>query len=134
MLSAVFDKPLIHSSQDLQKHTNGQGRESKPETHGDVAAHGFWQWGTMAIFDIWITDPDRPSVRNQNSTKLLKQHEKWKRDKYLVDCLARRRHFTLLMFSVDGLQGAEANAAAKWVASLLSKKWHRAYSEVCGFV
>jgi hypothetical protein len=35
---------------------------------------------------------------------------------------------------VDGLRGAEASAASKKLASRLSAKWKRTYSEVCGFV
>jgi hypothetical protein len=38
------------------------------------------------------------------------------------------------VFSVDGLRGAEASAESKKLASRLSAKWKRAYSEVCGFV
>jgi hypothetical protein len=37
-------------------------------------------------------------------------------------------------FSVDVLRGTEASAATKKLASRLSAKWKRTYSEVCGFV
>jgi hypothetical protein len=47
--------------------------------------------------------------------------------------LARRRHFTPLVFSVDGMMGVEAKAASKRLAARLSFKWKRQYSEVCGF-
>jgi hypothetical protein len=65
---------------------------------------------------------------------VLAKHEKEKKDKYVEHCLARRRHFTPLVFSVDGLRGAEAEAATKRLASRLAAKWKRTYSEVCGFV
>ena len=44
------------------------------------------------------------------------------------------RHFTPLVYSVDGLEGREAIAARKRLASRLAAKWNRQYSEVCGFV
>jgi hypothetical protein len=88
----------------------------------------------MAIFDIRVTDTDAPSYRGQDPHKILKKHEREKRTKYLAPCLARRRHFTPLVFSVDGLRGPEVQAASKRLASRLSTKWKRTYSEVCGFV
>ena len=57
-----------------------------------------------------------------------------KKEKYNELCLARRRHFTPLVFSVDGLQGEETKAACCKLSRLLASKWKRDYSEVCGFV
>jgi hypothetical protein len=134
--SAVSDEPLIHSSRDNQISANRNGPEVaiQPETRGDVAAHGFWRRGTTAIFDVRITDTDAPSYRNRDPTKILQGHEKEKKAKYLEACLARRRTFTPLVFSVDGMRGQEASAASKRLACLLSSKWNRTYSEVCHFV
>ena len=110
---------------------DGEGTEAKPESRGDVTAHGFWKCGTTMIFDVRITDTDAPTNRQWDPAKVLKRQEKEKKDKYLADCLARRLHFTPLVFSVDGWRRGEADAAAKWLASLL---WKRSFSEVCGFV
>ena len=132
--SAVSDEPLIHRGRDGNGRDNADGAEEPPELRGDVAVHGFWRRGTTAIFDIRVTDTDAPSNRNQDPHKVLARHEKEKKDKYVEPCLARRRTFTPLVFSVDGLRGAEASAASKKLASRLSAKWKRAYSEVCGFV
>jgi hypothetical protein len=130
--SAVSDEPLILTGRD---DTGGTGPVAiTPDLRGDVAAHGFWKRGTMAIFDIRVTDTDAPSYRGQDPHKILKKHEREKRTKYLAPCLARRRHFTPLVFSVDGLRGPEVQAASKRLASRLSTKWKRTYSEVCGFV
>lgn len=104
------------------------------EDRGDVGVHGFWKRGATTIFDIRITDTDAPTYRGMDPTKVLARHEKEKKDKYLEACLERRRHFTPLVFSVDGLAGEEAKAAAKRAASHLSRKWKRAYSELCGYV
>ena len=43
-------------------------------------------------------------------------------------------HFTTLVFSVDGLEGPEAQAACKRLASRLAAKWNWNYAQVCGFV
>jgi hypothetical protein len=131
--SAVSDEPFIFSGRDCTE-AQGPAAELPPDLRGDVAAHGFWKRGTTAIFDIRVTDTDAPSARGLDPAKILKRHEKEKRDKYLEPCLARRRHFTPLVFSVDGLRGTEAQAASKRLASRLSTKWKRTYSEVCGFV
>jgi hypothetical protein len=66
--------------------------------------------------------------------KVLRRHEKEKKTKHLAACVARCRHFTPIVFSVDGLQGPEATAASKCLASKLSKKWGRSHSEVVGCV
>jgi hypothetical protein len=131
--SAVSDKPLILTGRVGNGHQE-PGTEPPPDLRGDVAAHGFWRRGTTAIFDVRVTDMDAPSNHGQDPGKILKKHEKEKRSKYLALCLARRRHFTPLVFSVDGLRGIEAQAASKRLASCLSVKWKRTYSEVCGFV
>ncbi len=132
--SAVSDEPLIHSSRGGNGRAAAQGAEAPPDIRGDVAVHGFWRRGATAIFDVRVTDTDAPYHRGQDPHKILAKHEKEKKEKYVDACLARRRTFTPLVFSVDGLRGTEASAATKKLASRLSAKWMRAYSEVCGFV
>ena len=129
--SAVNDEPLIHTGRDSGgAQTPGDDRELR----GDISAHGFWKRGSTAIFDVRVTDVDNPSQRTQDPGKVIKRHEKEKKSKYLDLCLARRRSFTPLVFSVDGLRGTEADAASKRISMLLSKKWKKQYSEVCGYV
>jgi hypothetical protein len=131
--STVSDEPLILPSQNVP--VPGTNRtEPSPDIRGDLAVHGFWTSGQTAIFDVRITDTDQPSNRNTDPTKVLLRHEKEKKDKYGAHCIARRRTFTPLVFSVDGLLGKEAKAASKRLASSLAGKWKRSYSEICGFV
>jgi hypothetical protein len=131
--STVTDEPLIQPSRDMQ--VSGTNRtEPSPELRGDIAVHGFWNSSQTAIFDVRITDTDQPSHRNTDPTKVLLRQEKEKKDKYGALCIARRRTFTPLVFSVDGLLGKEATAASKRLASTLAAKWKRSYSEICGFV
>jgi hypothetical protein len=88
----------------------------------------------MTVFDVRITDTDCATYCKVDPIKVLRQHEV-KKKKYNELCLAHRRTFTLLMFSMDGLHGPEATAATnKRLASLLAKKWNRAYSELVGYV
>jgi hypothetical protein len=131
--STVSDEPLIRTSQDVQA-AGANRTEPTPELRGDIAVHGFWTRGTTAIFDVRVTDTDAPSHRNTPPEKVLQRHEKEKKAKYGALCIARRRTFTPLVFSVDGMQGVEATAASRRLASSLASKWKRSYSEVCGFV
>jgi hypothetical protein len=131
--AAVTDEPLIHTSRDVRQ-AGANGTAPQPELRGDVSAHGFWRRGTTAIFDIRVTDTEVASNRGMDPKKVLKRHETEKKKKYNELCQARHRHFTPLVFSVDGLQGTECLAASKRLASLLAAKWKRSYSEVCGYV
>ena len=132
--SYVTDEPLIHSSQDRERPVDNAAEKVDPELRGDVGVHGFWKRGQTTIFDIRVTDTNASSNRGLDPKKVLKRHEKEKKGKYLAGCLARRRSFTPLVFSVDGLHGAEAKAAGKRLAASLSARWNRPYSEVCGYV
>ena len=66
--------------------------------------------------------------------KVLEKHEKAKKAKYVAACVERRRQFTPLVFSVDGLRGVEAEAASKKLAGHLAIKWQSPYSVTCGYV
>ena len=128
--SSVTDEPSIPRVQ-----RDGADILANTETlRGDVSAHGFWSRGTTAIFDIRVTDTDASSYRNSDPVKVLKKQERDKKDKYGDACTEAHMHFTPLVFSVDGLEGSEAQAARKRLASRLAAKWNRNYSQVCGFV
>jgi hypothetical protein len=127
------DEPLIHASQDVR--AAGQNTtQILPELRGDIAVNDFWRKGTQTIFDVRVTDTDAQSQRNIPPDRVLLRHEKDKKNKYNQACQERRKHFTPLVFSVDGLFGTEAKAASQRLASLLSEKWNRPYSVVCCFV
>jgi hypothetical protein len=130
---AMTGKPLIRTSRDVQQ-AGADGTVPHQELRGDIAAHGFWRRGMTTIFDVRVTDTDAPLYRGTDPQKVLHRHEKEKKDKYNALCVARCRHFTPLVFSVDDLQGTEATAASKRLASRLAAKWHQAYSEVVGYV
>ena len=132
--SAVTDEPRIPNYQPAQAAGAPHGNNAPQELRGDVAVHGFWRRGTTAIFDIRVTDTDAASYRRKDPAKVLGDQEKAKKVKYGEACREAHRHFTPLVFSVDGMEGTEAKAARKRLASCLAAKWGRNYSQVCGLV
>ena len=86
------------------------------------------------MFDIRIVNLDAGSYLRMTPEKALAKAEKENKDLYLQACLERRRNFTPMVYSADGIPGAEALAVQKRLAALLSYKLKREYSEMCGFV
>jgi hypothetical protein len=120
----VTRKPQIYSSVSHQQRLEASsdahsGEEDDPTAstdqtpptgeRGDASAHGFWQRGRTAIFDVRITDTQSCSYRNKDYQKVLEQQEKEKKHQYL--CLEMRKDFTPLVYSVDGITGREAKNA-----------------------
>jgi hypothetical protein len=81
-----------------------------------------------------ITDTDARSYRKQEFAKVLEQHEKEKKDKYLQNCLEMRKDFTPMVYSVDGIAGREARNAEKRLATHLAGKWNREYFQMVYYV
>ena len=104
------------------------------ELRADVSAHGFWKQGTTAMFDIRIVNLDAGSYLRMTPEKAIAKEEKEKEDLYLQACLERRRTFTPMVYSADGIPRAEDLATQKRLAALLRYKLKREYSEMCGFV
>ena len=104
------------------------------ELRAEVSAHGFWKRGTIAMFDIRIVNLNAGSYLRMTPEKALAKADKEKKDLYLQACLERRRNFTPMVYSADGIPRAEALAAQKRLAALLSYKLKREYTEMCGFV
>ena len=65
---------------------------------------------------------------------MLLRHEKEKKDKYRQACLERRKDFTPLVYSVEGIPGRDAKGAEKRLASILAQKWNRPYSQMVHYV
>ena len=120
-----------HSGQNAgRKKCNCLGWESR----GDVSVHGFWTRQRNAIFDIRITNTDSKSYGNCSSENILERHAREKKADYEEACLEKRRDFSPLVYSVDGMPCKEARAAEKRMATMLAKKWHRPYPEMCCYV
>jgi hypothetical protein len=86
------------------------------------------------VVDVRVTDTDAKSYQSKTPAKVLEQHERAKKKKYLQPCLERRKHFTPFVVSADGLKGKEAKTMLKRISALLAKKWDKPYSVVCGYV
>ena len=86
------------------------------------------------MFDIIIVNLDAGSYLRMTPEKALAKAEKEKKDLYLQACLERRRTFTPMVYSADGIPEAAALAAHNRLAALLSYKLKREYSEICGLV
>jgi hypothetical protein len=104
------------------------------EERGDASCHGFWERGRTCIFDIRITDTDARYYRKKDFGKVLLQHEKEKKDKYLRTCLEFRKDFTPMVYLVDGIAGCEAWNAEKSLATHLASRWNRGYSQMVYYV
>ena len=51
---------------------SAKGRTTVPgESWADVSVHGFWKWGTYAIFNMQIINLDAGSYLRQTSAKSL---------------------------------------------------------------
>ena len=66
--------------------------------------------------------------------KALAGAEKENKNLYIQICLDRIRTFTPMVYSADGISGAEVLATQKRSAALLSYNLKRKFSEMCGFV
>ena len=65
---------------------------------------------------------------------MLERAAKAKKAKYLQPCLDRRRNFTPLVYSVDGMACNEAMAFEKQIAYLLAEKWDQLYSDMLDYI
>ena len=74
------------------------------------------------MFDIRITNLNSGSYLRMTLEKALAEVEKKKKYLYLQACLERRRTFTPMVYSADGITGAEALAPQNRLAALLSYK------------
>ena len=72
------------------------------------------------MFDIRIVNLNASSYLHLTPEKALTKTEKKKKDFYLQDCLDCRRTFTPIVYSADGTPRAEALAAQKRLAALIS--------------
>ena len=136
MSTSVTDEPRIPNYQPANEAAGTQqGGGAPQELRGNVGVHGFWRRGRQAVFDIRVTDIDAASsYKNTAPEKVLRRQEEAKKRLYVVPCREAQKSFTPLVYSVDGMEGTEAKAARKKLASRLSAKWNQTYSQVCVLV
>ena len=140
--SAVSFEPLIHlcrsngspAANSSSSSSSSDSASSHSGERGDLLIRGLWSRGTDCILDVRVTDTDCKSYCRRDPMKVLASQEKEKKRKYLKPCLDQRRDFVPFVVSVDGLIAREAKATLQRLASLISEKWRRPYSVVCGYV
>ena len=86
------------------------------ESRADVNGHGFWKQGTTAMFDIRIVNLDAGSYLRITTEKALAKADKEKKNLYLQACLERRRTFTPVVYSADGIPGSGGISRAEEVS------------------
>ena len=90
--------------------------------------------GKDTIFDVRVTHLGSKTYVNRSSNKVLAAHEQEKKKQYLQACLDQQRFFVPLIVSTNGMLGEETKATVKQLAWLLSQKWDRPYSQICGLI
>jgi hypothetical protein len=81
-----------------------------------------------------ITDTNARSYQKKDFEKVLLQHKKEKKDKYLWTCLEMRKDFTPMVYLVDGVVGCKARNAKRRLATHLASKWKLGYSQMVYYV
>jgi hypothetical protein len=71
-----------------------------------------------------IMDTDARFYRKKEFEKVLEQHEKEKKDKYLWACLEMRKDFKPMVYLADGIVGRQARNAKGRLATHLASKWN----------
>ena len=79
------------------------------------------------MFDIRIFNLDAGSYLRMTPEKALAKAEKEKKDLYLLACLECRWDFIPMVYSAEGIPGAEDLDAQKILAALLSHKLKQEY-------
>eukprot|EP00956_Cyclotella_meneghiniana_P042116 scaffold248361_cov42-Cyclotella_meneghiniana.AAC.1 len=128
------DEEEVPTAEDERADPTHSPYVAENENRGDVAVEGFWKIGRQSIFDIRLTDTECRTTRNQDPEKVLNKCEKLKKAKHLAPCLERRRDFTPLVYSVDGMAGRETKQAERKLASRLAHKWNKEYSYMVAYV
>jgi hypothetical protein len=80
-------------------------------------------------------DLDCKLNRPKDPHKVLAQHKRTKKKKYLYTCTEQQRYyFTPFTISTDDVIGKEARALLRQLSALLADKWDQPYSVACGYV
>ena len=104
------------------------------DDRGDVMIRHFWERHRPCVFDTRIVDADAHSYRNKAPSSVLRQHEREKNRKYKKACLNRRRDFTPICYTADGMAGREARNAERRLGYKLAEEWTRQPSHMIFYV
>ena len=137
--SAARDEPPIHGRANENVKTSptkltNQNMDEEAATgedeRGDSLIRGLWTAGTDCILDARVTDTDAKSYCKRTRPKCWSRKKKRKTEISRRMPGGNRRHFTLFVFSVDGVLGLEAQTFAKGLAVKIAGKWQKPHSQV----
>ena len=132
-VNSIRNEPLTNPNSD-GNNNNQNAQTNNNNNRADIMMRGLWERGTDGLIDVQIVNTDSMAHQNRTSEAVLKTAERSKKKKHLAHCQQQRRHFTPFVVSTDGLLGDEANALVKRLATVLSQKWEKAYSRICGWL
>ena len=98
-----------------------------------VWIHGFWSRQQTAVFNVRVTDTDAKSYSNC-SDKILERHARDKKTDYNEACPKKRRDFTPLIYSINGMTSKGTRTVDKKMTYLVAKKWHRPHPKMVCYV
>jgi hypothetical protein len=115
------------------------------EERGDVLIRGLWAHGTDCIIDVRVTQTSTPIAISPKNLIRSWQHTKRRKGRSISSpaLIHTVSHFSPFVVSnvvsnvvsTDGcLFGKRAKTLLKRLSSVLSEKWGKSYSEVCGYV
>ena len=90
---------------------------------GDLQIRHLWQHQTNIIIDIRVTDTDAKIYISLPLNNVRETQEKENKKKYLLPCVAQRKHFTPFVVSVYCLLRREARMLLKQTTQHLATKW-----------
>ena len=79
----------------------------------------------MCVLNICVVDTDAASYDGIHPNKILSQHKRCKKGKYIEACLDKQHHFAPFVFSVYGVMWEDTKAENKQLGAALITKWDR---------
>lgn len=111
-----------------------EASNSLPALRGDLACRGVWEPQREALFDVRVVDTDAPSYGSRAVSAVLCRAEQEKMNKYISAAEDRHATFTPLVCSADGVLAPQMDVFVKVLGERLADKWHRAQSDVRGWL
>ncbi|KAL7463062.1 hypothetical protein ACHAXS_003449, partial [Conticribra weissflogii] len=111
------------------EHIHSSTLTAEANARGDKGIIGFWQQQRLTVFDAQIINTNSLSYSSKDPQQILDHSESNKKIKYEEACHQRRRDFTPIIYSVDGLPSKGKVLAEKRLAQLLQNKLQLPYSQ-----
>ena len=101
----------------------------------DISARGVWSPMERAFFDIRVTHPNAPSMRQKTLEQIYNAHEREKKALYNERILqVEKGCFTPLVFTTSGGMANECQKLNKKLAQLISHKRNESYADTISYI